>query len=385
MLNYGGARSFIAPFMMLLAVALLAGCSANQLPAQVNQGLAAVPSSPTDAPATTLPEPPMATTASPTDTPTGTPGNSAKASSDLSAISPSDTPSGAPSRKSHTSHNSSSSSTATPTTISKATATATATATAKATSTAAPAPTASSTMTAPSTASTYNFPLLPPGATLPSEAFCAAHVQKTSEARPANQTANQRVPTSAQLAGLSAWSASGGFDPRADQLRQQITGHFTGTTDEILQWVACKWGVPVDVVRAEAVIESNWQQAQLGDQTSTQSECPPGTWNGNSCYQSYGILQIMYQYNSSAWPMSRDDTAFSAEYTYGLIRACYEGWVTYLNGITPQSGYPSYKAGDLWGCIGRWYSGSWYDSGAINYISKVKAVENSKPWNSSGF
>ncbi len=240
-------------------------------------------------------------------------------------------------------------------------------------------------MTASSTSSTYNFPLLPPGATLPSEAFCAAHVQKTAEVRPANQAANQRVPTSAQLAGLSAWDASGGFDPHADQLRQQITGHFTGTTDEILQWVACKWGVPVDVVRAEAVIESNWQQAQLGDQSSTQSECPPGTWDGNSCYQSYGILQIMYQYNSSAWPMSRDDTAFSAEYTYGLIRACYEGWVTYLNGITPQSGYPSYKAGDLWGCIGRWYSGSWYDSGALDYISKVKAVENSKPWNSSGF
>jgi autotransporter family porin len=232
----------------------------------------------------------------------------------------------------------------------------------------------------------YSFPLLSPGVTLPSEAFCAAHIQQTSwEPRPGNQAANARVPTSAQIAALSPWDASIGLDPRADQLRQQITGQFTGTTDEILQWVACKWGVPVDVVRAEAVIESYWRQDQMGDQTSTQSACPPGTWNGSSCFQSYGILQIMYQYNVSAWPMSRDDTAFSAEYVYGMIRACYNGWTTYLSTDTPQPGYPQYHAGDLWGCLGRWFSGGWYDQGAIDYIARVKAVYEQQVWRTPGF
>ncbi|MGH2504341.1 MAG: hypothetical protein ACRDID_17680, partial [Ktedonobacterales bacterium] len=110
-------------------------------------------------------------------------------------------------------------------------------------------------------ASPYNFPLLAPGAALPGEAFCAAHIQRSSwEPRPQNMAANHAVPTGAQVAALGVWGSSMGLDPRANHLRQQMTGNFTGTTDEILQWVACKWGVPVDVVRAEAVIESNWNQ-----------------------------------------------------------------------------------------------------------------------------
>jgi hypothetical protein len=227
---------------------------------------------------------------------------------------------------------------------------------------------------------------LAPGATLPSEAFCAAHIQRASfEPRPANATANARIPTSAQIAALSPWNDSVGLDSRADQLRLHMTGNFSGTTDEILQWVACVWGVPVDVVRAEAVVESYWNQSQLGDLSTTQSDCPPGTWNGSSCYQSYGILQIKYKYFASAWPMSRDDTAFSAEFVYGQIRACYEGWTTYLNDRTPLPGYPTYHAGDLWGCVGRWFSGSWYDQGAIDYIAKVKAAENQKLWLTPGF
>ena len=237
-----------------------------------------------------------------------------------------------------------------------------------------------------STSGAYSFPLLAPGATLPSEAFCATHVQRSSwEPRPDNQAANARVPTSGQIAALSPWDASIGLDPRADQLRRQITGNYTGTTDEILQWVACKWGVPVDVVRAETVIESYWHQSQQGDWSTTQSDCPPGTWNGSGCYQSYGLLQIKYKYFASAWPMSRDDTAFSAEYMYGQIRTCYEGWTTYLSQRTPLPGYPTYHAGDLWGCLGRWYSGGWYDQGAVNYISKVKAAYDQKVWRSAGF
>jgi hypothetical protein len=138
-------------------------------------------------------------------------------------------------------------------------------------------------------------------------------------------------------------------------------------------------------VRAEAVIESYWRQSQRGDMSTNQSDCPPGTWNGSSCYQSYGILQIKYKYFASAWPMSRDDTAFSAEYVYGMVRTCYEGWTTYLHDRTPQPGYAPYGAGDLWGCLGRWFSGSWYDQGAIDYIARVKAAYNQKTWTSPGF
>jgi len=230
------------------------------------------------------------------------------------------------------------------------------------------------------------FDTLPPGAKLPSESECAARVRRYAwEPRPDNAAANHRVPTAQQISQLANWGSAIGVDLRADTLRGQITGNFTGTTDEIIQWVACKWGIDEDIVRAEAVAESYWHQSQLGDWTTDQSLCPPGTWDGSGCYQSYGILQVKYIDNKTAWPMSRDDTAFNAEYVYGMIRTCFEGWTTYLSEGTPVAGYPRYHAGDLWGCLGRWYSGWWYTQGAIDYINSVKAHLANEEWRQAGF
>ncbi len=226
----------------------------------------------------------------------------------------------------------------------------------------------------------------PPGATLPSEAQCAASVKRSSfEPRPQNTQANQTVPTTQQIAALAPWGANMGQSPLSDSLRKQISGNFTGTTDEILQWAACKWGIDPNLARAEAVIESSWKQSQLGDYTSDQTVCPPGTWDGQGCYQSYGIFQLKYIYFQSAWPMSRTDTAFSAEFTYGTIRACYEGWTTYLNGNTPLPGYAHYHAGDIWGCLGRWFSGGWYNQGAVDYIQQMKTALTDKAWLKTSF
>jgi hypothetical protein len=94
---------------------------------------------------------------------------------------------------------------------------------------------------------------------------------------------------------------------------------------------------------------------------------------------------MKYLYTKDAWPISRDDTAFNVEYVYGVIRACYEGWITYLYDRVPLAGYPRYHAGDLWGCIGMWYSGGWYDRGAVRYIANVKATLANKEWLELGF
>lgn len=230
------------------------------------------------------------------------------------------------------------------------------------------------------------FVTLPPATALPGEKECAARVHRSSwEPRPDNTSANHSVPGAQQIAQLAPWGPAIGVDAKADALRQQITGNFTGTTDEILQWVACKWGIDENIIRAEAVVESNWHQSQRGDYTTDHSYCPPGTWDGSGCYQSYGILQVKWYYFQSTWPMSWSNTAFNAEYIYGVIRTCYEGWTSYLNDRTPVSGYPRYHAGDVWGCLGRWYSGGWYDQGAIDYINKVKEALASKNWLQAGF
>ena len=141
---------------------------------------------------------------------------------------------------------------------------------------------------------------LPPGSALPGDGTCASQISRSSfEPRPDNNTANNQVRTATQIANLHTWNPLIGMDSNSDSLRRRISGNFTGTTDEILQWAACKWGIDVNIVRAEAVWESNWHQSQLGDYTTNKSLCPPGMWNGSGCYQSYGILQIKYTYFQS--------------------------------------------------------------------------------------
>jgi hypothetical protein len=83
--------------------------------------------------------------------------------------------------------------------------------------------------------------------------------------------------------------------------------------------------------------------------------------------------------------MSRDNSAFSAEYALGVMRTCFEGWTTYLNDATPLPGYAHYQAGDIWGCLGRWYSGGWYNQEALDYIQKVKTVYANKEWLEQSF
>ena len=60
----------------------------------------------------------------------------------------------------------------------------------------------------------------------------------------------------------------GAYKKRWDSwLLQRVTGHYTGRTDEIFQWAACKWGISDNVLRAIAVRElgsSNaWKRTYL--------------------------------------------------------------------------------------------------------------------------
>ena len=247
-------------------------------------------------------------------------------------------------------------------------------------------PSPSTSATNPARPAPISTGILPPGSALPSEATCAARVHRSPwEPRPANKTANMSVPTAAQIAAMQPWGAAMGMSPKADTLRRQITGNFTGTTDEIIQWAACKWGFDPNILRADAVVESYWKQSQQGDYTSDKQSCPPGSWDGAGCFQSYGLFQIKWYYFKDAFPMAQKNTAFNAEYVFGILRACFEGWTTYLNDGTPLPGYSKYHAGDIWGCLGRWYSGWWYTRGAVVYFAKVKSALAAKTWKSANF
>lgn len=235
------------------------------------------------------------------------------------------------------------------------------------------------------------FQTLPAGSVLPDDATCAALVHRTgTEQRPANTTANHVVPTPQQLAALSPWNSSvNAFDNRALGLQQRITGAFTGTTDELLQWVACKWGFDEDHVRAEAEQASDWTQGLFGDWTTNTDTCPPDAYTrstadgGVECAMTYGILQIVWQFHQSAWPAFRDSTPFHLDYIFGLHRVCFEGWD---NGQAARATFGTpYTANDEWGCIGAHYSGGWYDDGAKWYIDHVKGQLARKVWTSPSF
>jgi hypothetical protein len=201
------------------------------------------------------------------------------------------------------------------------------------------------------------FSLLPVGSALPSDQECAARVRYSSwEPRSDNYKANHTLPTSFTI----DMSKFGPISQQAKtQLLPRIDGNFTGTTDEILQWAACKWGFDENILRAQAVQESDWHQSHVGD-------------NGAS----YGIMQVKRTYVPFTYPNSMNSTAFNVDYMMAIRRICFEGGILFLKN--------GYHAGDEWGCVGNWFSGAWMDSGAKDYISKVKARLQNQDWNHYG-
>jgi hypothetical protein len=224
------------------------------------------------------------------------------------------------------------------------------------------------------------FHTLPPGAKLPSSATCARRVNASpeGEVKAANRPYNRRK---GQRLGRHFFSA--GDSPLAQKrLAPLITGDFTGTTIDILRWAACKWGIDQDMVFAQAAVESWWQQDTLGDWGTDAAACPPGHKLGQDgrpgeCPQSYGILQNRYPYEDGGWPAMINSTAMNADAAYGIWRACFDGYETWLNTVPRGT---QYHAGDAWGCVGRWFAGRWRTSAALGYIAKVKTYLKEKIW-----
>ena len=221
------------------------------------------------------------------------------------------------------------------------------------------------------------FRTLPPGSALPSGARCARWVR----ARPLAENKGVNLPFN----NTTGQHVSGDFlssdEPRADQLIvPRIDGDFTGTTAEILRWAACKWGINQDIVFAQAAVESWWRQTTMGDWQP--NGCPPGHGPGvdgrpGLCPQSWGILQNRYPYEPSAWPWIATSTAMNADAAYAIWRSCYDGYATWLNTV-PHVG--KYKAGNVWGCVGRWDAGRWFGPQADQYIARVKHDMRIQVW-----
>ena len=161
------------------------------------------------------------------------------------------------------------------------------------------------------------FNLLPPGSALPTSARSAARVRPAPEVRPVNQRPNRFGVVPNQTRGVAgAWTDA---DPSKAVFTARVDGNFVGTTDEIIQWAACKWGVDEDYVRAQIVAESYWDQVNsLGDWGTTAANCEPrfplGT-NGRTgqCPESFGLGQTRYPFMRTAFPRAYDSSAYNLD------------------------------------------------------------------------
>ena len=201
-----------------------------------------------------------------------------------------------------------------------------------------------------------HFGTLPVGSPLPSDADCAGRVRRSPEVRPDNETYNQ-------TRGYGAAS----FPPPGVYAR--VTGDFVGTTDEIIQWASCKWGIDEDIVRAQAAVESWWHQNHVGD-------------NG----ESFGLMQVREPYWGWAFNNgvgdARTSSAYNLDVALAARRNCFEGNDTWLNTVDRGR---DYAAGDVWGCVGLWFAGRWYTPPAVDYVAVVQDYLNQRIWESQGF
>jgi hypothetical protein len=138
----------------------------------------------------------------------------------------------------------------------------------------------------------------------------------------------------------------------------RINGDCTGTTEQILEWAARKWGFDQlgypDLAKAIGVHESWWRQGLVGN------------------LGEIGILQVHPGYWPDAGPASWS-TAYAADYAMAVIRSYYDGaqWVG------------SATRGDLRGSVAAWNCGCAY-SGWSPYPNAVFGYNDSKPWKRAG-
>lgn len=219
---------------------------------------------------------------------------------------------------------------------------------------------------------TFYFETLPPGSTLPDGETCAERVlvDPSIEVRPENDGPNSTT------VDVTIESIDGADEVWNEAFAKRIVGDFTGTTEQLLRWGACKWGFDEDVTRARAVTESTWFANTEGDETDDGEACTMLELE-SPCAQSYGLLQVKGTVHLGTYPHAGQSSAFGIDYAMAWLRSCYEGSFVWLNEFA--EGVP-YEAGDEFGCIGAWFSGEWWDQPANDYVGTVRYHVGNRTW-----
>ncbi len=193
-----------------------------------------------------------------------------------------------------------------------------------------------------------------------SDEAAARLVRRAPETRSDNAADNGRVPTEAQLAYFRSHD-----DSVPSRYLERVDGDFRGSTDEIIQWAAYKWGFSPELFRAVAAVESWWHMSTLGDE-------------GNA----YGLFQVDARYHCCR-RLAESFTAWNADYYGAMLRSYYDGAQTWLNTVTGNGS--AYRRGDLWGSVGYWAAGRWDVETGHVYVAKVQADLAERVWTLANF
>ena len=230
----------------------------------------------------------------------------------------------------------------------------------------------------------------PAGAKPLSDRRSAALVSRAPETRTDNRAANDYVPSDRQLAefhGQAREASHGNYNP----LTADVTGRpgiAHPSTDDLIQWVSHKWGIPTGWIRAQMEVESSWRQGALGDRaavaTSTLARYPrfsrvPGQ---GAAYESVGIAQVKWAPDGTVGagtePLRWESTAFDLDYYAATVRYYYDGYCGWCS--------RGYRAGERWNSIGAWFAPQpWANGDARGYVRAVRAALAGRRWSSPGF
>jgi hypothetical protein len=173
----------------------------------------------------------------------------------------------------------------------------------------------------------------------------------------------------------------------------KIDGNCRGTTEQIIEWAATKWGFAdrpsvvggpalnrLDAVKAQAVVESDWFQNVQGDFL-----CGAARPNGiGAGWSAIGLVNKVCDGANDNWgnsfPRSLSSTALAFDYAFAGIRAhhdCKIHW-TCQRGMSSLTGQLRVNA-----ALRAWVCGcgpSVVSAGADVYLAKLLSIEAAKPW-----
>jgi len=229
----------------------------------------------------------------------------------------------------------------------------------------------------------------PVGSAPLSDADAASRITRVAENRPGNVAANAYKPSATEVQAFlnNERNADGRLPAEYNRLYAKVTGGFTGTTDEILQWGAQKWGIPEDWVRAQAVHESWWRHETKGDRQVVRDVLrypAHSRIDGDEVFQSLGLMQIRWDHpdgnraGTGTEALRWKSTAFNVDFALATVRYYYDGLCSWCS--------TGYASGQQWESLAGWYSPApWKNSGQLSYITNVKRHLTERTWAKAGF